>query len=57
MDVECRVQKLRIKIWDCRHEALQKLANIEAPDAPEARLEELMQEYGVPLTRPEECVE
>lgn len=53
-DLECRVQRLRIKVWECRHEALLKLARIEAPDAYEARLEVLMQEYGVGA-RPEDC--
>jgi hypothetical protein len=53
-DLECRVQRLRIKVWECRHQALLKLARIEAPDAYEARLEVLMQEYGVGA-RPESC--
>jgi len=54
-DLECRIQKLRIKIWDCRHQALQKLARIEAAsDAYEERLKELMKEYGMD-ERPEAC--
>ncbi|WP_431485018.1 hypothetical protein [Lewinella sp.] len=53
-DLECRVQRLRIKVWECRHQALLKLAQIEAPDDYEARLEVLMQEYGVGA-RPDEC--
>lgn len=53
-ELECRVQKLRIKVWECRYNALVKLANVEAPDAPEARLEELMKEYGMG-DRPEVC--
>jgi hypothetical protein len=54
-EVECRVQKLRIKIWDCRYSALQKLARVEASgDAYEARLKELMAEYGMG-ERPEPC--
>lgn len=55
-EVECRVEDLRIKVWTCRHEALTKLARIEAPDAYEARLDELMDEYGVG-ERPEECLD
>lgn len=55
-DLECRVQKLRIKVWDCRFEALQKLARLEAPDSPEARLRELMTEYGMSEQRPAVCV-
>lgn len=54
-DVECRVQNLRIRIWDCRYEALQKLAQVEASsDAYEERLKELMAEYGMGM-RPEPC--
>ncbi len=53
-DLECRVQKLRIKIWDCRYEGLQKLARLEAPDTYEARLEELLSEYGMG-ERPDVC--
>jgi len=54
-DVECRVQDLRIKIWECRYTALQKLARVEAsPDAYEERLKELMEEYGMG-ERPEVC--
>lgn len=54
-DVECRVQDLRIKVWECRRDALLKLARIEAPDNPEQRLQELMAEYGVG-ERPEDCI-
>lgn len=47
-ELECRVQNLRIKVWDCRYQALRKLARIEAaPDAFEQRLAELMAEYGM----------
>ncbi|MEZ4990866.1 MAG: hypothetical protein R2824_10660 [Saprospiraceae bacterium] len=54
-DLECRVQKLRIKVWDCRYEALQKLARVEVEsDAYEKRLQELMTEYGMG-ERPEVC--
>lgn len=53
-ELECRAQNLRIKVWECRHEALLKLAKIEAPDNPEARLLELMAEYRME-GRPEVC--
>jgi hypothetical protein len=53
-ELECRVQRLRIKVWTCRYEALLKLARVEAPDAYEERLEELMKQYGVG-ERPEVC--
>ena len=53
-ELECRVQRLRIKVWECRHEALLKLARIEAPDSHEERLAELMEEYGVG-EQPEVC--
>jgi hypothetical protein len=54
-ELECRVQKLRIKVWDCRYQALEKLARVEASeDAYEKRLKELMAEYGM-SERPEVC--
>ena len=53
-ELECRVQRLRIKIWECRYDGLLKLAKIEAPDNHEARLQELMDEYGM-STRPADC--
>lgn len=53
-DLECRVQKLRLKVWECRYQALQKLARVEAPNAYEKRLEELMKEYEMGA-RPEVC--
>lgn len=53
-ELECRVKKLRFKVWDCRYQALEKLARIEAPDSYEKRLEELMKEYGME-GRPEVC--
>ncbi len=47
-DLECRVQKLRFKVWDCRYQALKKLASLEAsPESVDERLEELMIEYGM----------
>lgn len=53
-ELECRVQILRVKVWECRHQALLKLAQIEAPDNPQERLKELMEEYGVG-ERPADC--
>ena len=54
-ELECKVQKLRIKVWDCRYNALKKLAELEAePDAINERLEELMNEYGM-KERPLSC--
>jgi len=54
-ELECRVQKLRFKVWDCRYQALQKLAHLEAsPDTYEERLKELMEEYGME-ERPKVC--
>ena len=46
--LDCRVQNLRLKVWDCRYQALSKLARVEAsPDGYEARLAALMEEYGM----------
>lgn len=54
-DLECRVQKLRIKVWDCRYQLLLELARVEAsPDSYETRLEELLEEYKMG-ERPEAC--
>jgi|APTNR8051073442_1049403.scaffolds.fasta_scaffold00866_3 DNA-binding protein H-NS len=55
-DLECQVQNLRIKIWDCRYQALQKLAKVEVSptDSYEAKLKELMKEYEMD-ERPEAC--
>ncbi len=54
-ELECRVQNLRIKVWECRHQALVKLAKIEtSADSYEERLQELMEEYGME-ERPEAC--
>ena len=54
-ELDCRVKKLRYKVWNCRHEALQKLARLEAePDSYDKRLEELMEEYGM-AKEPEVC--
>jgi len=44
-DLECRVQKLRIKNWDCRRDALQEMASIGDAESAGDRLEKLMDEY------------
>ncbi|MBK7408562.1 MAG: hypothetical protein IPJ40_11190 [Saprospirales bacterium] len=53
-ELECRVQNLRIKVWDCRYQLLEELARIESPDSYEERVKELMEEYGMDA-RPEVC--
>jgi len=53
-ELECRVQQLRINIWECRHEALADLAKTENPDAPNERLAELMEKYNMEA-RPQDC--
>ena len=55
-DLECRVQKLRVKVWECRASVLRELAELEAASSSyEQRLEELMVEYNMEA-RPEDCV-
>lgn len=55
-ELECQVQNLRIKVWDCRYDLLQELARVEAsPDAYKERLEELLEEYNMGK-RPAVCV-
>ncbi|MEM6316836.1 MAG: hypothetical protein AAF960_04160 [Bacteroidota bacterium] len=56
LDIRCRVTKLRIKIWDCQAEALAKLARIQAPDAFDEKMQELIREYGIG-ERPVPCEE
>jgi hypothetical protein len=54
-ELECRVQKLRIKIWDCRYNTLTELARLEGDDATyQERLNGLLTEYGM-SERPERC--
>lgn len=54
-ELECRVQKLRIKVWDCRYKALQEMASIDVSSKPyEERLKELLEEYAIG-DRPEVC--
>lgn len=54
-DVKCRIQKLRFNIWDCKYQALKKLAIVQtSADAYEEKLEGLIEEYGIG-SRPEIC--
>lgn len=55
-DLECRVQRLKIKIWECRHVTLVELAKLESEtDDYQDRLAELMEEYGME-GRPDDCL-
>ncbi len=55
--LECRIQKLRIKIYDCRFSMIDELAKLEAEGSSyDERLGELMEEYGMG-ERPLECQE
>lgn len=55
-ELECRVQNLRLKVWECRFQALQNMASIEVSSGSyEDRLESLMEEYNM-ADRPEECI-
>ena len=54
-DLECRVQRLRLRIWQCRFDVVDELARLEAEQSSyEQRLAELKEEYGVG-ERPEGC--
>ncbi|MEZ5056920.1 MAG: hypothetical protein R2879_07745 [Saprospiraceae bacterium] len=54
-DLECRVQKLRRRVWDCRYRALKNLAEVETSSTTyQSRLQELLDEYGMG-ERPELC--
>ena len=54
-DLECRIQNLRVKLWDCRYEALQEMAGIEVSNGTfEDRLAGLVEEYKMG-ERPEDC--
>lgn len=56
-DIRCRVEKLRVRVWDCRYESLKKLAIVQAEsDSFEVVLAGLMKEYGLE-ERPEVCLE
>lgn len=54
-ELECRVQRLRVQIWDCRREAFLELAKLEAPDTYEERLAELLVKANMETERPEVC--
>ena len=54
-ELECRVQQLRINVWECRHKALQEVARLgSTPDTYEEKLTGLMEEYEM-VERPEVC--
>lgn len=54
-DLECRIQNLRVKLWDCRHLILRELAEIDAASSSyEEVLDGLMKEYEMD-ERPEPC--
>lgn len=54
-DLECQVQNLRVKLWDCRYKILVELATLEVSDDPiETRLERYLTEYEMGV-RPEVC--
>ena len=54
-DLDCRVQKLRMRVWDCRYEALHAMASVEESTEPfEQRLQAMMEEHGMGA-RPEAC--
>ena len=54
-DLECRIQKLRIRIWECRYNVLEELARLEESETPyQDRLDALMTAYEMPA-RPEPC--
>lgn len=54
-ELECQIQNLRVKVWDCRYDLLLELAQVETSPGPyEERLEELMKEYGMG-EQPEVC--
>ena len=56
-ELECRIQKLRRLVWDCRYDVLKELASLEEGNGTyEQRLDALMQEYNMG-ERPGECEE
>lgn len=47
-ELECRIQKLRIRVWDCRMDVLKELASLEEANGTyEEQLAALMQEYNM----------
>ena len=55
-DLDCRVQKLRMRVWDCRYDALQAVASVDTTSTEplETKLRALMEEYNMG-ERPEPC--
>lgn len=54
--LECRIQGLRVKLWDCRYLALNEMAGIEVSNGTfDDRLTALLLEYKMG-ERPEECL-
>ncbi len=56
-ELECRVQRLRLKVWDCRFAVLDEIAQLEtsSDSTYDARVDELMVEYKMP-ERPADAV-
>ncbi len=56
-DIRCEIEKLRLNIWTCQYETLDKLAKVEDTDeAYKAKLAALMEQYGVG-EKPAGCIE
>jgi len=53
-ELECRIQGLRIRLWDCRYVALQEMASIDVEGTYEDRLAGLMEEFNMG-ERPDVC--
>lgn len=57
VDVRCRIEKLRFRIWDCQYQVLAKLAKVQDNELTfDERMEKLMEEYGMG-PKPELCEE
>ena len=58
--LECRVERLRLRLWECRYTVVDELARLEAASEPgvtyEDRLSALMLEYSMP-ERPAGCID
>jgi len=55
-ELECHVQYLRIRLWDCRYEALAELASLDISDVPRSeKIAALLEEYEMG-ERPENCL-
>lgn len=55
-DIRCRVEKLRLKVWQCHYDALEKIALVQSADSLDVRMAALIEEYGIG-ERPVGCVE